>query len=125
MARTMKLDHLDVGTRDVWGLEKTPATQDGESFYVEYDFDLPKVPACNTPMVLCDDPHELPRRRTAARTQLDEFLRGGTGTNHCNPDDGDSAPAAGPGICSYPSLSGCDGETDEDAQALCTPGGLP
>ena len=121
LARTLGAKHLDSGQRDVWGLEKVTATTAGESLYMEYDFDLPEVPHCNIPMSLCEDPHELPRRRTAARIQLDEFLRNGTGTNHCGtPEDDDVEPAASPGICSYPSLSGCNGETDEDAQALCT-----
>jgi hypothetical protein len=29
------------------------------------------------------------------------------------------------GVCSYPSLSGCSGETEEDTQALCTANEMP
>jgi hypothetical protein len=121
MARTLGAPHLTTGLRDIWGLTPVESTPGG-SFYTEYDFALPGEPRCNVPMSLCDDPHELPRRRQAARVQLDEFLRSGTGTNHCDPDDGDS-PVTGLKVCSYPELSGCDsGETPEDTQALCTPG---
>jgi hypothetical protein len=125
MARTLKAKHVDTGQRDVWGVDSATSTSFGESAYVEYDFDLPKVPLCDVPMTLCDDPHEYPRRRVAARAQLDEFLRNGTVTNHCTPDDGDEHPAEAEGICSYPTLSGCTDETDEDAQALCIPSELP
>ena len=121
MARTLQATQIETGQPDVWGLEGAASTSEGESPYVEYAFDLPKVPLCNVPPSLCDDPHELPRRRTSARTQLDEFLRNGTGTNHCDPDDGDSDPATAVGICTYPTLSGCTDETDEDSQALCVP----
>lgn len=123
MARTLNATHVDTGlTRDVWGVGKVSSTAAGESPYFEYDFGLPEVSHCNFPMILCDDPHELPRRRTAARIQLDEFLRNGTGTNRCDPEDGDE-PVTAPGVCSYPSLSGCEPEEDDEAaQAICTPG---
>ena len=118
MARTMKTAHLNTGQRDIWALNQVGSTAAGESLYAEYDFGLPKVPLCNVPMTLCEDPHELVRRRTASREQLDEFLRNGTGTNHCDPEDGDE-PVTALGVCSYPTLSGCTDETDEDSQALC------
>jgi hypothetical protein len=126
LARTMGAPLLDSGLQDagirddIWGLDKVESTESG-SFYIELDFGLPGEPACNVPMSLCDDPHEHPRRRQSSRIQLDEFLQDGTGTNHCDPDDGDPSPSEPPkGLCSYPSLSGCTGETGEDTQALCT-----
>jgi len=123
MARTMNTKHLESGVRDVWGLDKVSSTTAGESFFTEYDFGLPQVSHCNFPMSLCDDPHELPRRRTSARAQLNEFLRNGTGTNYCAPGDADEHQAVASGVCSYPSLSGCSPDEDEDAsQAVCTPG---
>ncbi|MEM8609701.1 MAG: hypothetical protein AAGF92_21560 [Myxococcota bacterium] len=121
MARTLGAPHLTTGLRDIWGLDPVTSTESG-SFYTEYDFALPGEPLCNVPMSLCDDPHEYPRRREAARKQLDEFLRMGSGTNFCMPGDDDVHQVTGPGVCSYPSLSGCDGETEEDTQLLCTPG---
>ncbi|MDH4283186.1 MAG: hypothetical protein OEV36_11080, partial [Myxococcales bacterium] len=118
MARTMKAPHLTTGLRDVWGLEPVTSTASG-SFYTEYDFGLPGQPYCNVPMSMCDDPHELVRRREASRIQLNEFLRNGTGTNHCLVDDApDIAPAVADGVCSFPSLSGCSPE-ETDAQDLC------
>ncbi|MDH3485723.1 MAG: hypothetical protein OEM16_16020, partial [Myxococcales bacterium] len=122
MARTLNAPHLTTGLREIWGLTPVTSTTSG-SFYTEYDFGVPGEPLCNVPMSLCEDPHEYPRRREAARKQLDEFLRNGTGTNHCAPGDADVHQATGAGVCSYPSLSGCTmGETPEDTQALCTPG---
>ncbi len=119
MARTMKAPHLTTGLRDVWGLDPVTSTTSG-SFYTELDFGLPGQPNCNVPMSLCRDPHEWPRRREASRKQLNEFLRNGTGTNHCLAVDADSEPAVADGVCSFPSLSGC--EPDEtDAQVLCVP----
>ena len=102
--------------RDSDSAESTPSG----SFYTEYDFDLPGQPLCNVPMSLCRDPHEHPRRREAARKQLDEFLRNGTGTNHCARMDGDEHEATADGVCSYPTLSGC-GPDETDAQVLCEP----
>jgi hypothetical protein len=94
------------------------------SFYIEYDFGLPGEPLCNVPpRDICEDPHEHPRRREAARKQLDEFLRNGTGTNHCAPGDADAHQAIAEGVCSYPSLSGCSGE--EDLEALCMANEMP
>ncbi|KPK16047.1 MAG: hypothetical protein AMJ62_07115 [Myxococcales bacterium SG8_38] len=125
MARTLKVPHLTTGLRSIWGLTPVESTESG-SFYTEYDFGLPGQPPCNIPQWLCDDPHEWPRRREAARKQLDEFLRNGTGTNHCAPGDGDEHQAVAEGVCSYPSLSGCTmGETEDDTQALCVPGARP
>jgi hypothetical protein len=122
MARTLNAPHLTTGLRDAWGLTPVDSTASG-SFYTEYDFGLPGEPLCNVPMSLCDDPHELLRRREAARKQLDEFLRNGTGTNHCLMGDAGDDAAVDDGVCSFPSLSGCTmGETPEDTQALCTPG---
>jgi hypothetical protein len=122
MARTLNAPHLTTGLRDAWGLTPVDSTASG-SFYTEYDFGLPGEPLCNVPMSLCDDPHELLRRREAARKQLDEFLRNGTGTNHCLMGDAGDDAAVADGVCSFPSLSGCTmGETPEDTQALCTPG---
>ncbi len=119
MARTMNATHLTSGQRDIWGLDAAESTPSG-SFYTEYDFDLPGQPLCNVPMSLCRDPHEHPRRREAARKQLDEFLRNGTGTNHCARMDGDEHEATADGVCSYPTLSGC-GPDETDAQVLCEP----
>jgi hypothetical protein len=119
MARTMKAPHLTTGLRDIWRLDPVASTGSG-SFYTELDFGLPGQPYCNVPMSMCDDPHEYPRRREASRKQLDEFLRNGTGTNHCLVDDADMEPAVADGVCSFPSLSGCSAE-ETDAQDLCVP----
>ncbi len=129
MARTLDVPHLTTGLRDVWGLTPVESTASG-SFYTEYDFGMPgPEPLCNVPMSLCKDPHGELRKREAARKQLDEFLRNGTGTNHCAPGDGDTHEATGLGVCSYPSLARCDQddtpeyiETPADTAALCTPG---
>lgn len=131
LARTMKAPLLDSGLQDagirydIWGLDKVESTESG-SFYIELDFGLPGEPDCNVPTPLCNDPHERPRRLESSRVQLDEFLQNGTGTNHCeaietqpSPPDGPNQPIAD-GVCSYPGWSGCDGETEEDTQALCT-----
>ncbi len=123
MARTMKAKHLTTGLRDIWELDPVTSTESG-SFYTEYDFALPGQPYCNVPMSMCDDPHEYPRRREASRKQLDEFLRNGTGTNHCAPGDADEHQVTELGVCSYPSLSGCAMD-ETDAQDLCVPDGLP
>jgi hypothetical protein len=128
LARTMKAPLLDSGLQDagirydIWGLDKVEATESG-SFYIELDFGLPGEPACNVPMPLCNDPHERPRRLESSRIQLDEFLQNGTGTNHCEMIEVQPDPPNQPiedGVCSYPGWSGCDGETEEDTQALCT-----
>jgi hypothetical protein len=122
MARTVGAKHLDSGQRDVWQLDKVSSTPVGQSFYTEYDFDLPIDPLCNVPPALCMDPHEWPRRRVAAREQLHEFLSAGTGTNHCGPGDTDPDQATAEGVCSYPTLSGCGPDDDDEAsQALCGP----
>jgi len=127
LARTMKAPLLDSGLQDagirydIWGLDKVEATESG-SFYIELDFGLPGEPACNVPMPLCNDPHERPRRLESSRIQLDEFLQNGTGTNHCEMIEVQPDPPNQPiedGVCSYPGWSGCDGETEEDTQALC------
>ena len=123
MARTMKAKHLTTGLRDIWELDPVTSTESG-SLYTEYDFALPGQPYCNVPMSMCDDPHEYPRRREASRKQLDEFLRNGTGTNHCAPGDADEHQVTELGVCSYPSLSGCAMD-ETDAQDLCVPDGLP
>ncbi len=117
MARTMKAPHLTTGLRDIWELDPVTSTSSG-SFYTELDFGLAGEPNCNVPMSQCRDPHEWPRRREASRKQLDEFLRNGTGTNHCLVDDADSEPAVADGVCSFPSLSECDPD-ETDAQDLC------
>ena len=119
MARTMKAPHLTTGLRDVWELDPVESTSSG-SFYTELDFALPGQPYCNVPMSMCSDPHEDVRRREASRKQLNEFLRNGTGTNHCLVDDADTEPAVADGVCSFPSLSGCAPE-ETDAQDLCIP----
>ncbi|MDH3625432.1 MAG: hypothetical protein OEQ49_16315 [Myxococcales bacterium] len=129
MARTLNAPHLTTGLREVWGLTPVESTAGG-SFFTEYDFGMPgPEPLCNVPMSLCRDPHGELRKREAARKQLDEFLRGGTGTNYCAPGDGDEHQATAPGVCSYPSLPRCDQddtpeyiETPADTEALCTPG---
>lgn len=128
LARTMNAPMIDSGLQDagirreIWGLEKVDSTESG-SFYIELDFGLPGgEPDCNVPMSLCDDPHEYPRRRQSSRIQLDEFFRNGTGTNHCMMDMVDQHQPIADGVCSYPSLSGCEaGETEDDTQALCMP----
>lgn len=129
LARTLGAVHLDSGLQEAgirenpWGLTTVESTASG-SFYIEYDFGLPGEPLCNVPPTdICDDPHEHPRRREAARKQLDEFLRNGTGTNHCAPGDADEHQAIAEGVCSYPSLSGCSGE--EDLVALCMANEMP
>ncbi|MGB5703484.1 MAG: hypothetical protein WBM48_11765 [Polyangiales bacterium] len=125
MARTLDAPLLDQGVREVWGLTTVTST-DGGSFYAEYDFGLPGEPLCNMPMSLCGDPHTDVSPRVSARDQLDEFFQRGTGTNHCRLDDGDPHPAAAEGVCSYPSIAGCNmGETAEDTQALCLPSATP
>lgn len=125
MARTLNAPHLTTGLRDIWGLTAVDSTASG-SFYTEYDFGLPGQPACNLPQWLCSDPHEHVRRRQASRKQLDEFLRNGTGTNHCAPGDSDENQVPAVGVCSYPTMSECMmGETAEDTAALCVPGALP
>ncbi len=123
MARTMNARHLTTGLRDIWGLDPVTSTESG-TFYTEYDFGLPGQPYCNVPMSQCSDPHEDVRRREASRKQLDEFLRNGTGTNHCLVDDADSEPAVADGVCSFPSLSGCSPD-ETNAQDLCIPDELP
>jgi hypothetical protein len=123
MARTMNARHLTTGLRDIWELDPVVSTESG-SFYTEYDFGLPGQPYCNVPMSQCSDPHEDVRRREASRKQLDEFLRNGTGTNHCLVEDADSEPAVADGVCSFPSLSGCSPD-ETDAQDLCMPDELP
>lgn len=117
MARTINAPHLTTGLRDIWGLDDVESTPSG-SFYNEYDFGLPGQPYCNVPMSQCSDPHGDLRQREAARKQLDEFLRGGTGTNYCATGDGDSHQVTEDGVCSYPTLSGC-GPDETDAQDLC------
>jgi hypothetical protein len=96
MARSAGIGHLDTGLRDLWGL---PAFTNGSvgSAYVEYDFGLPPDPVCNLPQTACDDPHGKLRQQTAAREQINEFLRTGAISNFCTN-----------GVCSYPELSGCD-----------------
>ena len=121
MARTLKAPILDQGIREVWGIP-TVVHSDGGSFYAEYDFGLPGEPLCNVPMSLCGDPHTDVSPRTSAREQLDEFFQFGTGTNHCRVGDPDAHQVSENGVCSYPSIAGCEmGETEEDTQALCQP----
>ena len=79
---------------------------------------------CNVPMSQCSDPHGDLRKREAARKQLDEFLRNGTGTNHCATGDGDDHQVTEDGVCSYPTLSGYNPE-ETDAQDLCILDELP
>jgi len=127
LARTMGAPLLDSGLQDagirdeIWGLTSVDSTESG-SFYIELDFGHPGEPLCNVPPYgICEDPHEYPRRRESSRKQLDEFLRNGTGTNHCLLDDADLEPAVADGVCSFPSLSGCTNETEETVEALCMP----
>jgi hypothetical protein len=123
MARTIGAPHLTTGLREAWGLTPVESTASG-SFYNEYDFGLPGQPYCNVPMGMCGDPHGDLRKRVAARKQLNEFLRNGTGTNHCATGDGDEYQVTADGVCKYPELSGCNPE-ETDAQALCVPDELP
>jgi hypothetical protein len=134
LARTLNAAHVDSGLQEAgirdnpWGLTTVKSTASG-NFLMEYDFALPgPEPLCNVPMSLCRDPHGELRKREAARKQLDEFLRNGTGTNHCAPGDGDEYQVIAEGVCSYPALARCDQddtpeyiETPEDTQALCIP----
>jgi hypothetical protein len=104
MARAMNAIHLDTGLRDVLGLEQDPGPidQDG-AVYAEWDFGLPPEPYCNVPLSTCEDPHGKLRRLPSARTQLDEFFRTGVVTNTCTD-----------GVCTEPTMSGCDGSEDQD-----------
>lgn len=95
MARSIDgLVHVDTGVREVWGLPT--ATAHTGSAYVEYDFGLPPDPICNLPQRACDDPHGKLRRLTAARDQIDRFLRTGEVQNFC-PD----------GHCLFTDDNGC------------------
>jgi len=106
MARAMNAQHLDNGLRSVWGLDHVAAPT-ADAVYVEYDFGLPPEPSCNVPMDVCDDPHGHVARLDEARQQLDHFFRHGEVLDFCS------------GPCSFPELSGCEG--DEDPEAPCQP----
>ena len=96
MARSIDgLVHLDTGVREIWGLESATDAHTG-SAYVEYDFGLPPDPICNLPQRACDDPHGKLRKLTAARDQIDHFLRTGEVDNFC-PD----------GHCRFTDDNGC------------------
>lgn len=103
MARAMNATHLDSGIRDIFGLEKGSggAIDDVGAVYTEYAFGLPPEPTCNVPMVACDDPHGKLGKLDAAREQSHLFYSTGVFENRC------------PGqVCSYPELSGCNGDED-------------
>jgi hypothetical protein len=95
MARTMDIEHVDTGVRDIFGLTKVSAPHHGSGI-VEYDFGLPPDPVENLPQRECEDPHGKVRRLVEFQRQLDTFLRTGTIENYC---DG--------GVCSFPEMSGC------------------
>lgn len=95
MARTMGMQHLDSGVRDIWGLEKVAGPIDGSGI-VEYDFGLPEDPVGNLPQRECEDPHGKLRRLEEFRQQLDNFYRTGMIENFC-----------ADGVCSFADMSGC------------------
>jgi hypothetical protein len=95
MARSAGVGHLDTGIREIWGLSPVPDGTVGSAL-AEYDFGLPPDPVCNLPQSACEDPHGKLRQQTAAREQIDHFLRTGEIVNFCTD-----------GVCSYPELSGC------------------
>ncbi len=96
MARTMGMEHVDTGIRDIFGLETVIAPHDGSGI-VEYDFGLPPDPVGNTPQTACDDPHGKLRQLDEFRQQLDAFFRTGIIENYCTD-----------GVCSFPEMSGCE-----------------
>lgn len=96
MARAIGAAHLDTGVRDVWGFEAVDEVSHASAL-VEYDFGLPDAPLENTPMLACNNPHQVLRELEAARMQLDTFFRTGVVRNVC-PN----------GVCTYPELGGCD-----------------
>jgi hypothetical protein len=98
MARAIGAKHLESGQRSIEGLEPVSALESG-STYIEYEFGLPPEPVCNIPMTACGDPHGDVRKLDAAKAQMDNFLRNGKSSNECK-DAG----------CSFPELSGCEGE---------------
>lgn len=104
-ARTLGAPHVDTGVRSVFGLESTESAEG--LGYLEYDFGLPPEPACPVPMRACMDPHGALRGLPSADEQLDRFLRTGEIANLC-PE----------GTCSFPELSGCEGDETEDVCAL-------
>lgn len=95
MARTMGMEHVDSGIRDIWGLEKVTAPHDGSGI-VEYDFGLPPDPIENLPQTACEDPHGKLRKLEEFRQQIDAFYRTGIIENFCTD-----------GVCSFPDMSGC------------------
>ncbi len=95
MARTMGMEHVDTGIRDIFGLEKVASPHDGSGI-VEYDLGLPPDPIENVPQTACEDPHGKVRKLPEFREQLDTFYRTGMIENFC----------AG-GVCSFPDMSGC------------------
>jgi hypothetical protein len=102
MARSIGVQHIDAGGRDVWGFDKVESTPNGESGYIEYDFGLPEDPICNTPMRLCDDPHGKVRKLEASMQQMDHFFQTGEIQNFCEGK-----------VCSFTDLSGCPGDKPE------------
>jgi hypothetical protein len=95
MARTMDIEHVDTGIRDIFGLEKVTAPHDGSGI-VEYDFGLPPDPVENLPQRECEDPHGKIRSLPEFQQQLDVFLRAGIVENYCENE-----------VCSFPEMSGC------------------
>ena len=95
MGRSIGVQHVDMGGRDIFGLEKVAAPVQGSGL-VEYDLGHPPDPVENTPPRACEDPHGKVRSLDSARRQMDVFFRTGTIENHCSD-----------GVCSYPELSGC------------------
>jgi hypothetical protein len=96
MARTIGMQHLDTGVRDIWGLETVAGPIDGSAI-AEYDFGLPEDPVGNLPQRECEDPHGKLRRLPEFREQLDTFYRTGMIENFCTD-----------GVCSFPDMSGCE-----------------
>lgn len=103
MARSVGAAHVDSGVREIWGLDAVGSGHEGSAL-VEYDFGLPEDPVCNVPQTACSDPHGRLRQLTAAREQIDQFLRTGQIVNFC-----------ADGVCSFPEEGGCaPGETTPD-----------
>lgn len=95
MARTMGMQHVDSGIRDIFGLEKVDAPHDGSGI-VEYDFGLPPDPVENLPQTACEDPHGKIRRLPEFQQQIDAFYQTGIIENFCADE-----------VCSFPDMSGC------------------
>ncbi len=71
-------------TKPVWGVEEQAPGFTG-SAYVEWRYtDVPAEPTDNTPPTKDADPHECPRRESAAQQQLRDFLEDGVVNQYCD-----------------------------------------